>query len=170
MLPRIGFALLLSVGSLAVAGEVYTWKDANGRTHFGDRPPVLQAQPARAVAVTPPPLSPRAEVELAGTWQSSAAQDGRMFLATVTFKPDHSFAGQMQVDGQDFMSYEGQWRIADQQLHWTYTKTSIPLPESLMKDSDTILSASADHLELQSALSGEVRLFSRVAAAAAAGG
>lgn len=53
---------------------------------------------------------------------------------------------------------------------WTYTKTSIPLPGSLKKDSDTILSASADHLELLSALSGEVRLFSRVATAAAQSG
>ncbi|MCC6075803.1 DUF4124 domain-containing protein [Pseudomonas sp. GCM10022188] len=164
MLPRIGIALLLFVAGAALAGEVYTWKDANGRTHFSDKP---LNQAARALTVTPPPVAPRQAIDLTGTWQSQGDKDGRSVLATVTFKADQSFAGKVQLDGQDFMTTEGQWRIDGDQLLWTYTQTSIPLPDSLKKDSDTILSASAEHLELQSALSGEVRLFSRVAPAAA---
>lgn len=159
MLPRIGIALLLSVATAALAGEIYTWKDASGRSHFSDKP---LHQEARALTVSPPPVAAKAAIDLSGTWQSQGDKDGRSLLATVTFKPDQSFAGQAQLDGQDFMSYEGRWRLDGDQLLWNYTKTSIPLPDSLKQDSDTILSASADHLELLSALSGEVRLFSRV--------
>lgn len=159
MLPRIGIALLLSVASAAMAGEIYTWKDASGRSHFSDKP---LHQEARALTINPPPVAPKAAIDLTGTWQSQGDKDGRSLLATVTFNADQSFAGKVQLDGQDFLSTEGQWRIDGDQLLWNYTRTSIPLPDSLKQDSDTILSSSADHLELQSALSGEVRLFSRV--------
>ena len=44
MKPMTSFFKLLSVGGFLVcamtkAGGVYTWKDSQGRTHFGDRPP-----------------------------------------------------------------------------------------------------------------------------------
>jgi glutaredoxin len=36
---RIVLCLLASLASGLSQAEVYTWKDAQGRTHFGDRPP-----------------------------------------------------------------------------------------------------------------------------------
>lgn len=45
-LGLVGVALLLALpGGLAFAGddEVYTWKDATGRVHYGNRPPEGQA-------------------------------------------------------------------------------------------------------------------------------
>ncbi len=51
--PRLlGLALLALPSGLALAGdEVYTWKDATGRVHYGNRPPEGQA-------VTPIPVQP----------------------------------------------------------------------------------------------------------------
>jgi len=36
---RFALLLMLSLMALATTAQVYTWKDAQGRTHFGDRPP-----------------------------------------------------------------------------------------------------------------------------------
>ncbi len=53
--------LLCCLFPLPVFGGVYKWVDAEGRTHFGDRPPEqVSAQP---VAVEPPPISQDAAVE-----------------------------------------------------------------------------------------------------------
>jgi len=53
--PKIGLQIILVVTGLllsalpvahALAGDVYTWKDAGGRVHFGDRPPAMaRAEP-----------------------------------------------------------------------------------------------------------------------------
>lgn len=53
--------LLLSLTTSLQAG-IYTWKDADGRTHFGDRPPVeSQAQELelRINTYTSPEIQPR---------------------------------------------------------------------------------------------------------------
>lgn len=162
MLPRIGLLLLLACATGASAGEVYTWKDASGRSHFSDRPLYLEAQ---TLAVRPPLLAAEETVDLTGTWRSQAEQGGRTLEATLTFHADQRFSGQTQLDGQPFMRYAGTWQVDGNQLLWTYTESSIPLPESLRTDSDTILAVSAEHLELLSSRSGEVRVFSRQAAA-----
>lgn len=49
-----GFILL----SLPVLAEVYTWKDAAGRTVYSDQPPPGQKASRMDVKVTPAPVSP----------------------------------------------------------------------------------------------------------------
>lgn len=40
------FLILVLITSAAIQAEIYTWKDVQGRTHFGDRPPAnSKAQP-----------------------------------------------------------------------------------------------------------------------------
>jgi glutaredoxin len=43
--------LIVSAVGAAVADEIYQWRDANGKIHFGDRPPVREQ--ATAVNVKP---------------------------------------------------------------------------------------------------------------------
>ncbi|MET7015357.1 DUF4124 domain-containing protein [Uliginosibacterium flavum] len=46
---------------MLASAQVYTWKDANGRTHFADQPPVgTDAKPVRGNIVPPEPEAPRA--------------------------------------------------------------------------------------------------------------
>ena len=40
----------------AVSAEVYSWKDANGKVHYGSQPPAGQAE-ARKLAAPPPPTA-----------------------------------------------------------------------------------------------------------------
>ena len=54
-----GAVLALGMSAPALAGEVYQWTDAEGRRHFGDRPP-----PAGATAV-PLPRNPGNEAPTA---------------------------------------------------------------------------------------------------------
>lgn len=67
--------LLLSACSLSVSAQVYTWKDANGRTHFSDRPPIeAQARTTRGGASRPAPedssaSEPKANASGPRTWE-----------------------------------------------------------------------------------------------------
>lgn len=54
LLP-VALSLLLGLG-LAQAGDIYRWTDADGRVHYGDRPPPQGAQ--KIDAPPPAPLSP----------------------------------------------------------------------------------------------------------------
>ena len=60
----LAIGLLLGMGPLCIAGQIYKWVDAQGVTHFGAQPP--QGQEATSV-VTPsvpagkPPTPPRSD-------------------------------------------------------------------------------------------------------------
>lgn len=61
--PLALFPLLVAAASLAAAGEVHRWKDADGRVHYGDKPPPGAA--AKAIAVpSAAPAKPNPEVEV----------------------------------------------------------------------------------------------------------
>ena len=51
----LGVLLLTLPGSLALADEVYTWKDAAGRVHFGNHPP--EGQSAEPLQLNAKPVS-----------------------------------------------------------------------------------------------------------------
>lgn len=51
----LGVLLLTQLVSLALAEEVYTWKDEAGRVHFGNRPP--EGQAAESVQLNTKPVS-----------------------------------------------------------------------------------------------------------------
>lgn len=55
--------LLALIALAAQAGEVYKWKDKDGRVHYGDRPKHQAAQPVDVPVA--PPLDPDAEKALA---------------------------------------------------------------------------------------------------------
>lgn len=52
---RIPPAILLILSLIPVAGlsQVYSWKDANGKVHYGDRPPAAKQGDARKLAAPP---------------------------------------------------------------------------------------------------------------------
>jgi len=53
-------SLLLTLGTTAMAGQVYTWVDKQGVTHFSEQPPSDQASSTLSTAA-PPPRLPAAE-------------------------------------------------------------------------------------------------------------
>ncbi|MFN3586557.1 MAG: DUF4124 domain-containing protein [Moraxellaceae bacterium] len=57
---RCMFALLFVIVSLpAAAAEVFTWKDEQGRTHFGSRPPGTLDSATTQQVEPPPPIGSR---------------------------------------------------------------------------------------------------------------
>lgn len=73
--PLLLFLLLL--GAAAQAGDIYRWTDAQGRTHYGDRPP---ANGAEKIVEPPPPsaLSPdevNAKLEAIRAQRQTAAEE-----------------------------------------------------------------------------------------------
>ncbi len=67
--------LVLATCSLGVNAQVYTWKEANGRTHFSDRPPIeAQAKTTRGSGSRPAPeesaaSEPKANASGPRTWE-----------------------------------------------------------------------------------------------------
>lgn len=59
---RTSSAILLILGliPLAAQSQVYSWKDASGKTHYGDRPPAAKQGEARRLS-GPPPVDAEAE-------------------------------------------------------------------------------------------------------------
>lgn len=56
--------LLATLLPLVCSAQLYKWTDAEGRVHFGDKPPEQQGSQAEQVQVTPPkPLGQGEEVE-----------------------------------------------------------------------------------------------------------
>ncbi|MER2553967.1 MAG: DUF4124 domain-containing protein [Thauera sp.] len=57
--PALLAALLLT--ALPASAQIYSWKDKDGRTHFGDSPPasgeVIEIRPAQARPAPPPPAA-----------------------------------------------------------------------------------------------------------------
>jgi hypothetical protein len=49
----ISLLLMCCAPALAQA-ELYSWKDASGKTHYGDKPPAGKPQETRKIIVTPP--------------------------------------------------------------------------------------------------------------------
>lgn len=46
--------LTLGIAPLAVHAGVYSWKDADGKTHYGDRPPAARQADSRQLQAAPP--------------------------------------------------------------------------------------------------------------------
>ena len=63
--PLSLFPLLAAAASLAAAGEVHRWKDADGRVHYGDKPPAGVAAKPVAVPAAGPATRPNPEVTVA---------------------------------------------------------------------------------------------------------
>lgn len=154
-----GAVLALSLPLLASAGEVYTWKDASGRVHFGDQPP---GQGANRVEVRAPGVRSSFDAALlAGTWVGRAQKGSVTMVVRMTLGSDHRFTGAAEANGRRIWEYGGDWQLDGDTLHWTYTESSMPLPDAARKDSDRLLSLTAERMEVLSALSGERRVFTR---------
>lgn len=66
-MPPIRIVPLLALGlfSCIVQGGVYSWKDADGKVHYGDRPPAEKQADSRKLAAPPPVDSDAAQKNLA---------------------------------------------------------------------------------------------------------
>jgi membrane protein involved in colicin uptake len=60
MRPRSPYLLIAAFLPALSCAQVYSWKDANGKVHYGDRPPAAQQTEARKLAA-PPPVDAEAE-------------------------------------------------------------------------------------------------------------
>ncbi len=49
--------LMLCLLPAFAAAQVYSWKDANGKVHYGDRPPASKQADSRKLAPPPPPTA-----------------------------------------------------------------------------------------------------------------
>lgn len=56
---RLLALVVLTLSLPAVAGEVFTWKDEQGRTHFGSRPPGTLDSATTQQVEPPPPIGSR---------------------------------------------------------------------------------------------------------------
>jgi len=52
------FLLVVPLLPVAAQAQVYSWRDASGKIHYGDRPPATQQGDARKLAPPPPRGSP----------------------------------------------------------------------------------------------------------------
>jgi hypothetical protein len=100
---------------------------------------------------------------LLGKWAGSET-NARGDTATATFelRPDATFSGVAEMNHKPLMSYSGTWVLNGNLLVWTYTKSSVPMPEAAKVDTDEIASVEKNNLVLVSKLSGKKHLFSRV--------
>jgi len=102
--PRLlGLALLALPSGLALAGdEVYTWKDATGRVHYGNRPPEGQA-------VTPIPVQPTDRIY---SWTDA---EGKIHYGAHP-PPDVQAKELKEDDGSLSTIHAGKLRSGEQQL------------------------------------------------------
>lgn len=54
---RTRLLVMLTLGLVPITGlpQMYSWKDANGKIHYGDRPPAGKAEAARTLRTPAPP-------------------------------------------------------------------------------------------------------------------
>jgi hypothetical protein len=102
-LRLLGLALLALPSGLALAGdEVYTWKDATGRVHYGNRPPEGQA-------VTPIPVQPTDRIY---SWTDA---EGKVHYGAHP-PPDVQAKELKEDDGSLSTIHAGKLRSGEQQL------------------------------------------------------
>lgn len=100
---------------------------------------------------------------LLGKWSGSGTNSrGDVLTTSFELKADATFEGTAEMNHKPFWSYSGTWSLTGNQLVWTYTKSSVPLPESIRVDTDEIVLVDKNHLTLLSKLSGERRDISRI--------
>ena len=64
ILYRFVPAIIMGFASLTAHAGVYTWKDANGKIHYGDNPPAEKQSTSRQISA-PPPVDDSAQKALA---------------------------------------------------------------------------------------------------------
>ncbi len=107
--------------------------------------------------------APSAEELLPGKWTGAATSPrGDVMTTTVALNSDASFAGTVEVNHKVIWTYGGTWVLKGKELVWSYTQSSIPLPETAKTDTDVIVSLDSGTLVMQSKLSGEKHTFTRV--------
>lgn len=107
--------------------------------------------------------APPAADLLPGKWTGAATSPrGDVMTTTVALNSDASFAGTVEVNHKVIWSYGGTWVLQGKELVWTYTQSSIQLPEAAKTDTDVIVSLDSGTLVVQSKLSGEKHTFTRM--------
>ena len=72
---------------------------------------------------------------LLGKWIGSATYEkGKVLTAKFELMPDGLFSGTAEFNHKQFWSYSGQWSVKDHKLFQTYTKSSIPLTDTVIKE------------------------------------
>ncbi len=76
---RLVSLLILSLTPIIGLTQVYSWKDASGKIHYGDRPPAERQADSRKLAAPPPAdeaaRKAAAEGQLAGREQQQKSQE-----------------------------------------------------------------------------------------------
>jgi hypothetical protein len=104
-----GVLLLTLLGSLALADEVYTWKDASGRVHFGNRPPEGQVAEPLPINTKPVSVEPTRHIY---TWTDA---EGKVHYGARP--PPEVSAKELKEDDAPLSTIRsGQLRAGEQQL------------------------------------------------------
>lgn len=122
-------ALALALGCSAAMADIYRWTDAQGRTHYGDRPP---AGGAEKIVEPPPPsdLTPedakakldaiRAKREAAAEDRAKAKEEQAKVDAQKKQRAQECAAAQRQLDSMRaahrVRDEEGNWYTGEQRL------------------------------------------------------
>jgi hypothetical protein len=66
-------------------------------------------------------------VKFVGVWRYTG--QGESHQNTLTFRPDGRFSNTTRLANGGVIQISGRWRYEDGKLHYTYEKSSVPIPE-----------------------------------------
>lgn len=97
-----------------------------------------------------------------GDWEVEKLHaSGAIIKVQMKIEEGGLFSGFLLVNGDVNWEFSGDWKMSGDELTYTYTKSSKPLPKNY-KDTDVILSISELSFDYESKLTGEKNTYTRV--------
>lgn len=103
----------LLIGQALAAGKIYTWTDADGVVHYGDRPPKeANAEEVSIRGRRSEPVEVQSE-QLAGTWFGRGDNGGEVRM---NLQENGSIRFTQTFPDQTIYNYQGIWRLEDRTM------------------------------------------------------
>lgn len=156
---RVGSVLgatLLVLGGVASAGQIYSWKDKEGRVHFGDRPVQAAERVSLGGRASGVAYQPEA---MYGVWVLQEDRGGTLTYNRLTLEEGGRFSGRVEFNNRMLMSYHGRWVLKRDMIEWQYEQMADkPVTR---KEADRIVSLDNGRMVLQPEMGGRQRIFWR---------
>lgn len=151
----LGVLLLVWAGT-ASAGQIYSWKDKDGRVHFGDKP-VQTAERVNLGGRTGGIVyQPEA---MYGAWVLQEDSGGTLTHNRLVLEEGGRFSGRVEANGRLLMSYHGRWTLKRDMIEWQYEQMADkPVTR---KEADRIVSLDNGRMVLQPEMGGRQRVLWR---------
>ncbi|MFN3587513.1 MAG: DUF4124 domain-containing protein [Moraxellaceae bacterium] len=147
---------LLWLAPAASGGQIYSWKDKDGRVHFSDKP--VQTAERVNLPGRPGGLAYQPEA-MYGNWVLQEDRGGTLTHNRLLLEEGGRFSGRVEANGRLLMSYQGRWTLKRDLLEWQYEQMA-DKPVS-RKEADRIVSLDNGRLVLQPEMGGRQRVFWR---------